>query len=1002
MSQFKPFELSTTLWAIAKLSSLQGGSMCEDRSVFVTAAKQIKARAHEYGFRCLATVAWAYATARDFNLSLFQAISAQMVPLASTANCQEVANTVWAFGTADFHDPALFEALAEHAALRLEEFKPQEISNTLWGFATNSYFHDVFYARASQVVQNMDPQLLQPQHLANVLWAFSRVRPRHVITQQIILALLPLCMAQLDSFKPQEVSSTLLAIAKAMSKAEDADTSGPELWQIHGKVSTYFESCVSWILPRLNEFSVQSLANTVSAFAFVPVQGAGMLLEYVSAEVKHRCSVCDVSTKVHLLKGYALLPSPQFDDVRVMLAHGILAELGTVRQQELHGLARSLNIIPSKARGGGKQHGGENLQEEVRKYLVAILQHKQLPAAPRLIDDSSDNTNFQTTSLREESVASQTLGKEAWKHQSRGRGRMSLPAREFAQHPPLCTIDEASSVSTLAVDLHKMAENHVNGVIGQKGFFNPQNPPAWIQNGLPGYAEQEQHLREQQVPLGGPGGNSVEYNLSQLAAQMRLAVPPAFPTEHHPYTMQAPRVQAPELESTPNGSQPTAPFVNSGGFTSQQQGPLVNGGQPTDANSPNLMSMLANLMNNNNYPPAMIAPLEAAQVQTAFPFNPAGTYSTQLAPSYETTPGDMYAQRPDALDYRLSPHMGSALASSLGAAQRQQGMHPAAGALNMNTDSRPSDGALMTQQQAFGSTGPSSSLLTSAMLAARPCSSEMGGGLTQQALAAQLLAAQNPGANLPGGQVGLAQPMSSPSGPSGMSSEAQKRGAQTIEPFGSHYATSQNPESRQLLSSQMLAAARLGMTQPLSGCSQLGSTRPTHMSGDGSEPRSLSSLSMPHTSPDAGSSACRGTNQVLNNLMGSQFMALQNMGTGVHTSSLGLPMDMRSTFPTSPEGDKQTVEYDDADEQISRSSNRIDERTRRLIVKNSFLHVEDSDSDKEEEPVECNSSVRSSSMPSSIGRESRGARNLPSSEILQMLARFNSSQTPMPSNDAAM
>ncbi|CAE8615108.1 unnamed protein product, partial [Polarella glacialis] len=249
MANFKPFELSTTLWAVAKLGSVEVVTTAV-KPVFSAAAAHISKNVHQFGFRCLATVSWAFATARQRHARLFRAIAAQMLPMASAANCQEMANTAWAFGTADFHDDQLFMELADKAIPRLREFKPQELSNMLWGFATNGFFHEAFYAQASLVAHSMD---LQAQHLANILWAFARVRPRHILTQTTVLALLPSCTMQLHTFKPQEVSSTALAVGKAMSllgESMDGAVSfapGAGLLSIPPEVICFFSACLPWV-----------------------------------------------------------------------------------------------------------------------------------------------------------------------------------------------------------------------------------------------------------------------------------------------------------------------------------------------------------------------------------------------------------------------------------------------------------------------------------------------------------------------------------------------------------------------------------------------------------------------------------------------------------------------------------------------------------------------------------------------------------------------------------
>lgn len=356
MEQFKSFELSTTLWALAKLGSLEDAAPV-DKAVFYAAATHIHNHVNDFGFRCLATTAWAFATAKQRHARLFRSMAAAMLPAAAGANCQEMANTAWAFGTADFHDDALFHELAEQAIKRLEEFKPQELSNMLWGFATNSFFHEAFYARASAVAASMD---LQSQHLANILWAFARVRPKHPLTQQTVLTLLPVCTRQLSTFKPQEVSSTLLATAKAVGNMDEMTPMAPTLENFRQEVLDFFHACLPWVVARMSDFSEQSLANSVSAYAMVPVRGSETLVDCAGQEVFKRQKDLDANALVHLLKGFSLVPTtPSSMKIVKALAEGIVSQLDKVRPQEMQNMARLLN------RGG-------NAQAEVDKEQIAV------------------------------------------------------------------------------------------------------------------------------------------------------------------------------------------------------------------------------------------------------------------------------------------------------------------------------------------------------------------------------------------------------------------------------------------------------------------------------------------------------------------------------------------------------------------------------------------------------------------------------------------------------
>merc|ERR1719446_886251 len=91
ISCFKPFELSTMLWAFAKLTTIDNSSWCI-KPIFQASASHIMQNIDDFGFRCLATTAWAFATARQRHARLFRCMGAHMVPMAHAANSQEIAN----------------------------------------------------------------------------------------------------------------------------------------------------------------------------------------------------------------------------------------------------------------------------------------------------------------------------------------------------------------------------------------------------------------------------------------------------------------------------------------------------------------------------------------------------------------------------------------------------------------------------------------------------------------------------------------------------------------------------------------------------------------------------------------------------------------------------------------------------------------------------------------------------------------------------------------------
>eukprot|EP00930_Biecheleria_cincta_P000987 TRINITY_DN102167_c0_g1_i1.p1 TRINITY_DN102167_c0_g1~~TRINITY_DN102167_c0_g1_i1.p1 ORF type:complete len:818 (+),score=145.71 TRINITY_DN102167_c0_g1_i1:101-2455(+) len=451
LAQFKAFELSTTLWALAKLSSL-GELGCEVKSLFGLASDHIQWDIKNYSFRCLATVAWAFATQKHIDGNLFHSISAQVqLPVvAHSAKCQEIANTVWAFGTANFHDACCFSVLAEVATANLDDFKPQEISNTLWGFASNGFFDEAFFEKAAWVLQYVHAANLQSQHLANVLWSFSRVKPDSMLTHRTFLALLPLCMTRLSTFKPQELSSTLLAVSKAFGKADQPDN------PIHPMVLNFVCSCMAQVAMQLQEFSSMSLANLLHAHALMPTEASAMLVASLNAEVLRRCPSFDINSKVHLLKSYIPLRSKQNIAIVSMLANDIARNLGSVKPQELQILNRILTLAVTK----GKRSGAHESFREIRSCLHRVSLQTDLE------DEANDAGASKCITASEPDISLSEC------HYS------GTPGRTSSQHIPLGTMAAPKQVIGLANRLHHDA----NASFASGPFFCTWQP---VLGGLP-------------------------------------------------------------------------------------------------------------------------------------------------------------------------------------------------------------------------------------------------------------------------------------------------------------------------------------------------------------------------------------------------------------------------------------------------------------------------------------------------------------------------------------
>jgi len=307
MQSFKPFELSSLLWAFAKLANFD--SMTSSfRTLFKSAATHLMTSMKDMQFRSLATSAWAFATAKQSHHRLFCSLAEEMRGSAPSANCQEMANTVWAFATAAHRDDELFFTIAETAVKRMGEFKAQEVANMMWGFAGCDFFHEAFFTQALHATQHLP---MNAQHLANVLWACARLKPHHPATKQATLALLPRCIGLSATFKPQELSSVAMAVAKVFGiedYSEDVVSwrASQSRESLHPQVLAFFTAVTPHILANLHGYSVQSLTNMASALARLDM--GAKILPAIEQEILCRIDSLEIPLMCQLVR--ALLPTP--------------------------------------------------------------------------------------------------------------------------------------------------------------------------------------------------------------------------------------------------------------------------------------------------------------------------------------------------------------------------------------------------------------------------------------------------------------------------------------------------------------------------------------------------------------------------------------------------------------------------------------------------------------------------------------------------------------------
>lgn len=174
----------------------------------------------------------------------------------------------------------------------------------LWAFASIGFFHEEFFVGVAGTSRSWD---MQPQQVANLMWALTRLQSHHSAVQETVLAHLPKCGKMIDSFRPQELSSVVLAAAKCFghmgSNPEESPTVVPE------QVVQFFNTATPWVVHRLNFFSGQSLANLVASFLAVHVGLGTEFFTAIEGEVLARVASVENLALLLLLRNLPAAPS---------------------------------------------------------------------------------------------------------------------------------------------------------------------------------------------------------------------------------------------------------------------------------------------------------------------------------------------------------------------------------------------------------------------------------------------------------------------------------------------------------------------------------------------------------------------------------------------------------------------------------------------------------------------------------------------------------------------
>eukprot|EP00403_Amphidinium_massartii_P022746 CAMPEP_0178385866 /NCGR_PEP_ID=MMETSP0689_2-20121128/8252_1 /TAXON_ID=160604 /ORGANISM="Amphidinium massartii, Strain CS-259" /LENGTH=673 /DNA_ID=CAMNT_0020006159 /DNA_START=10 /DNA_END=2032 /DNA_ORIENTATION=+ len=235
---FKPFELPTVLWSMAKLHTIDSYVGVMSAPLFELALQHILRNSDLFAVRAISTTAWA-------------------------------AGAVGA--TRDLH--GLCGQFAQVLIPRLSSADPQEISFALTSFASLRYWNEEFWIATLHAAESCEFRSTQ---LANICWAMWRLAPGHTSVQQACLRLLPQCQRCLAMFKPSELTTVLTTYAKCCrTEIVEASEEG-EKYTFPLAVLEFFQTAVNVVIKSVQGLNLHAFPERYFALLVHACVSAGL------------------------------------------------------------------------------------------------------------------------------------------------------------------------------------------------------------------------------------------------------------------------------------------------------------------------------------------------------------------------------------------------------------------------------------------------------------------------------------------------------------------------------------------------------------------------------------------------------------------------------------------------------------------------------------------------------------------------------------------------------
>ncbi|KAL6756404.1 hypothetical protein V8C86DRAFT_3136640 [Haematococcus lacustris] len=204
--------VSNLTWALATIG-LQPGP-----PYLAAASRRMLASLGSWPPQHLANTLWALATLGHVDMGFMQQVADHLVQridadpdFLPSFKPQHVSNILWAYGTLECPCHELASRLAGGLQSRVEEFSSQELSNSIWALAKCAFYDCAFMdAFAAHTLLPHRLAGLQPQHMSNIAWSFSRVTHSH---PDLMKALAEHATRAIQALTPQHISNMVNTFA---------------------------------------------------------------------------------------------------------------------------------------------------------------------------------------------------------------------------------------------------------------------------------------------------------------------------------------------------------------------------------------------------------------------------------------------------------------------------------------------------------------------------------------------------------------------------------------------------------------------------------------------------------------------------------------------------------------------------------------------------------------------------------------------------------------------